>query len=195
MNINVYNGQLTLPFQMVETRIYNLRIVPPNPVFKEVYEFKRQFETICGKQPLSKSLPHITLASFAIGMHSQAKLIEAFNQLSNIKRFELDIEGFHMFENSFTLHLKVANTKILESIRTEIRIVWARDLHGKPAKLTGLGTPHITISKTTERTLLYQSLAFFQKIDYFRRIEVDYLTLVSRDINGSWDWEHKIKLS
>lgn len=46
------------------TKIYNLRIVPPQPIYDEVLNFKKKFIEKFGEHPLSKSKPHITLAYF-----------------------------------------------------------------------------------------------------------------------------------
>lgn len=180
---------------MSEIKIYNLRIVPSRPIFEQVVRLKKKFEVFYGKQPLSKSRPHITIVAFK--MYSQDKdiLLKAFGQLSSMVKFKLDIHGFDIFDNSKVLHLKVSKTKEIENILTQIKILWIRDLHRKLTSLKIVTTPHITISKTEGEKMLYDSLAFFQKIEYPKIFEVNQLTLVSRYEGKSWDWEYQIELS
>lgn len=181
---------------MAKIKIYNLRIVPPNPIFKEISQFKRQFEAVFGNQPLSKSKPHITLAAFRMDSDYQDILLKIFNQLSSVEEFKLEIQGFGIFENnSNVLYLKVSKTQEIEQILGIIKVMWIRDLHRKLASLKMSNSPHITISKTDGKRMLYKSLAFFQEVNYFRRIEVNQLTLVSRYEGKSWDSKHQIELS
>jgi len=178
-----------------EIKIYNLRIVPQNPVFEDVIKFKEQFINVFGKQKLSRSKPHITLAAFQMDSQYQDILIKTFSPLSSIEKFALDIQGFGIFKNnSNTLHLRVPKTKEIEQIHTQLKIIWIRALHRKQSTLKKCNTPHITISKTDGKKMLYESLAFFQEIDYYRRIEVNHLTLVSRSLRKTWGWESHIKL-
>ncbi len=181
---------------MSEIKIYNLRIVPPDTVFNEIMGFKKQFEAVFGKQTLSKSKPHLTLATFAMSSQHQGILLKAFDQLSSIEKFKLDIQGFGIFERySYVLHLNVPKTEEIEQIHALIKILWVRDLHRKPGSLKVSDTPHITISKTDGKKMLYESLTFFQETGYSKRIAVNQLTLVSRYEGKTWDYEHQIELS
>ncbi|NHF59960.1 2'-5' RNA ligase family protein [Flavobacteriaceae bacterium TP-CH-4] len=177
-------------------KAYNLRIVPPSPIFEEIVQFKQQFIQTFGKQPYSGSKPHITLAYFIMHEEYQDMLAHIFNQLSSFKKFKLNIEGFDYFENrEFVLYLNVPMTKDLERIHKHIRILWQRDLHQKPGRISIPKTPHLTISKTKERELLHKSLSLFGEIPFSRQITVDHLTLVARPVDDTWDWEHTIPLS
>ncbi|MFG6687053.1 2'-5' RNA ligase family protein [Mariniflexile sp. HNIBRBA6329] len=182
---------------MSEIKIYNLRIIPPNPIYDEVVKLKNKFINAFGKQPLSTSKPHITLVAFEMDVQYEAYLIKALYQLSILKKFKLEIEGFGVFQNiSKALIIKVSKTKELEFLLTQIEIIWIRDLHRKPATLTTSTTPHITISKTTGDEMLQDSYNLFKKIKLpYKEIEVSYLTLVSRPLKSTWDWEHQITLS
>lgn len=175
---------------------YNLRIVPPSPVLEEVTNFKKQFRAVFGEQLFSKSKPHITVGSFLMNSDYEDTLIRILNQLSGLSKFELDIGGFDIFEKgSNTLHLKVTNPKDLKNVHRDFNILWIRDLHRKRTSLKESNTPHMTISKTTGKNMLYESLAYFQKTGYSRRIAVNQLTLVSRHEHKTWGKEHQIELS
>lgn len=179
-----------------EIKIYNLRIVPPSPIYEEILEFKKQFVTVFGKQPLANSKPHITIAEFKMDIQYQEILLKAFNQLSDIEKFELDINGFGMFENhSHVLLLKISKTEKIEEIHKQLKILWIRELHRKLATLRISNTPHITISKTDDIEMLHQTFEFFNKINYTKTFEVQQLTLVSRYEGKTWDWKHRIGLS
>ncbi len=195
----VYIGlmkQLRLPIFTSKIKVYNLRIVPPSPVFDDVLNFKKQFENEFGKQPLSRSKPHITLAAFRMNSKYQNKLITVFEQLSHGKKFTLDIGGFAAFEkNSNTLHLKVSKTDTIEALHANVQTLFDDHLRRKLKAFAIVPVPHITISKTTGKKMLYKSLAHFQNAGYAKKINVDHLTLVSRSKYKTWDWEHVIGLS
>lgn len=188
--------QLRLPIFTSKIKMYNLRIVPTSPVFEDVVDFKKKFENLFGKQPLSGSKPHITLASFKMNSKHQDSLIKVFGQLTRIEKLKLNIEGFDIFENkSNTLHLKVTKTENIERIHKEIQVLCEDNLGRKLKSLLISGVPHITISKTSTKKMLYKSLEHFQKNGYSKEIKVGHLTLVSRSKYKTWDWEHQIKLS
>ncbi|MEH6406738.1 MAG: 2'-5' RNA ligase family protein [Leeuwenhoekiella sp.] len=180
---------------MDKIKIYNLRIVPPDPIFEEIVQLKKQFVTVFGKQPLSQSKPHVTLAAFKMYTHDEDKMLKAFNQLSAIAKFRVDIQGFSIFENNANvLSLKIPMTEEINQIHTRVKILWIRDLHRKPASIKISKTPHITISKTDGNKMLCESLTYFNKIEYSKQMEVNSLTMVSRNQNKTWDWEHQIYL-
>lgn len=187
--------QLRLPIFTSKIKIYNLRIVLTRPVFEDVLNFKKQFENLFGKQPLSGSKPHITIATFRMNSKYQDNLIEAFNKLSLNKKFKLAIESFSAVESSRTLYLKVPKTEDIEIVHRNVQILHDNEFKGKLESFFISDNPHITISKTTGKKMLYESLAYFQKTAYSKQIEVDHLTLVSRSKYKTWDWEHQIKLS
>lgn len=103
---------------MKETKIYNLRIVPPEPMFQEIVQIKRQFEVAFGRQPLSRSKPHITLAEFEMYPQDEEILLKYFAQLSEFKKFQLDIQGFDIFKNANTLYIKVLNAEEIKNPHT-----------------------------------------------------------------------------
>ena len=176
-------------------KIYNLRIVPTDLIFEEIVLFKQQFETLFGKQPLVRSKPHITLAAFEMDTQQENTMLKAFNELSSIEKFKLEIEGFDIFENNANvLLLKVATNKEVKHIHTLIKILWIRDLHRKLTSIKIPATPHITISKTSGTKMLHDSLSYFSKIEYIRQLAVNKLTLVSRCQHETWDWEYHIPL-
>ena len=164
-------------------------------VFDGVMALKQEFEQLFGKQPLSKSKPHITIASFKMNSKYQDFLIEVLGQLSQRQPFKLSIRGFGVFDSSRTLYLEVSKNEAIKAIHEEVRQLHGAHLKGKLKAFTVSDDPHITISKTKGKKMLYESLQHFQKEGYSKQIEVDHLTLVSRTKYRPWDWEHKIRLS
>lgn len=179
-----------------ELKEYSLRIVPPSPVLEEVIHFKKEFRAVFGEQLFSKSKPHITIAAFQMDFEYQDILVRILFQLSRLSKFELEIEGFDIIsKDSCTLYLKVSNSKGLKSVHRDFNILWIRDLHRKRSTLQWSNTPHMTISKAANEKMLHESLTYFQQIEYFRKFEVDRLTLVSKDKKTTWNWEYQIELS
>jgi 2'-5' RNA ligase len=187
--------QLRLPIFNSKIKIYNLRIIPPDQVINKVTELKKQFEFLYGKQPLSRSKPHITIATFKMNSKHQDFLIEVFNQLSQRGGFKLKIDGFDVFEGSKTLYLNICKSETLESMHADIQFLYEERLKRRLKSFYISDNPHMTISRTTGKKMLYESLQYFQKNNYSKQIEVGHLTLVSRSKYKTWDWEHHIKLS
>lgn len=187
--------QLRLPIFNSKIKIYNLRIIPPDQIINKVTELKKQFEFLYGKQPLSRSKPHITIATFKMNSKHQDFLIEVFNQLRLRGGFKLKIDGFDVFEGSKTLYLNIRKSETLEAIYRDIQFLHDEHLKRRLKSFYISDNPHMTISRTTGKKMLYESLQHFQKNDYSKQIEVGHLTLVSRSKYKTWDWEHHIKLS
>ncbi len=178
-----------------EVRIYNLRIVPDKKVFQEVREFKETFINRFGKQALSRSKPHITLAHFDMDTEYLDQLLKAFNQLTSVSRFRLQVQGFDTFPNANVLFLNVLESQELIQVFAQIDIIRVRDLHRTSGSFHIPDKAHMTISKTRSRAMLDKSLGLFDGITYSREIEVNALTLLSRPAGKTWDWEHQMPLS
>ena len=187
--------QLRLPIFTSEIKYYNLRIEPPEPVFGKVTELKKLFEFAYGKQPLSRSKPHITIASFRMNVKHQDALIQVFNKLSERKAFKLNINGFDVFEGSKTLYLNVTHTEALKTLHQQVWSLYSNHLKRNLKSFTISDTPHMTISTTKSKQMLYDSLQYFQKNQYSKQIEVNTLALVSKLKHRTWEWNHEIKLS
>lgn len=187
--------QLRLPIFNSNIKYYNLRIVPPEDTFNRVIEFKKLFEFAYGKQPLSGSKPHITLASFKMNSKHQDVLIQILGRLSQRNRFNLTINGFDAFETSKTLYLNVAESKAIKDLHEDIRSLHSNGLKRRLRSFMISETPHITIAKANGKRMLNDSLHYFRENQYYDQIEIDHLTLVSRLKYRSWDWEHRIPLS
>lgn len=181
---------------MAEIRIYNLRIVPPTPVYERVVAFKKQFIDAFGPLQYSKSKPHVTLVQFEMDVDYEPLLIKYFSALSDMETFKMTIEGVAAFEKgSKVLLLKMSPSKNFEQLLAQIKVIWRRDLHRGLTALKVSNTPHITISKTKDVTTLHKSLELFKDIAYFKEFEVNELVLLSRPHGKTWDWECHIPLS
>jgi 2'-5' RNA ligase len=173
-------------------KIYNLRIVPPQPIYDEVLNFKNKFIEKFGKHPLSKSKPHVTLAYFYMDTQYEDKLIKAFDQLASIKRFHLGVGDFAFFPT--VLILEISKTEEIDSIHAQTKRIWQQDLHFEKSALGISKPPHMTISRTKDKATLETSFSFFGKIGYKNEFEVDHLILTSRMPGKTWEWDHKIIL-
>ena len=186
--------QLRLPIFTSKIKYYNLRIVPPQAIFDEVCMLKKQFEFAYGKQPLSRSKPHIAIASFKMNAKHQNYLLEVLEQLAKRRAFKLQVDGFGIFEPSGTLYLKVLENEHLRAIREEVRLLHSTHLKKRLRQFVVSDHPHMTISKTTGRQMLHTSLKYFQEKGFSKDFEVHHLRLVSRAKHRPWDWEYEIKL-
>ena len=181
---------------MAKIKIYNLRIVPQEPIYSEVWEFKKEFRERFGDQPLSKSKPHITIAVFEMDTQFESQLIQTFDQLSSQLKFTLQITGFGIFNKyASVLLLKIAPSEAIINIHTAIKLLWQYDLRRKISTLKLSEPPHITISKTKGQGQLDTSFAYFkERYSYKKLLAVNQLTWVSRPYGKTWDWQHTIPL-
>ncbi|MEX0288079.1 MAG: 2'-5' RNA ligase family protein [Flavobacteriaceae bacterium] len=187
--------QLRLPIFNSKIKYYNLRIVPPAAVFDKVTEFKKEFEDQFGKLPLSGSKPHITLAQFKMNSKYEDLLIQVFDELSEEGKFKVQIDGFGVFENSRTFLLQICKNEVIEEIHKKLNHLRAQHLKRRLHAFSISHIPHMTISKTTGKRMLYESLQHFQAKNYFEDITVQYLSLVTRTKYRPWELRHEIKLS
>ncbi|MBD0835486.1 hypothetical protein [Aestuariibaculum suncheonense] len=84
----------------MDIKTYNLRIVPPSPVYDEVLAFKKTFIETFGDEPYSKSKPHVTLGFFKMDTAYETYLIKYLSALSLFKVFQMKIQGFDTFTSS-----------------------------------------------------------------------------------------------
>ncbi|OMP29872.1 2'-5' RNA ligase family protein [Mangrovimonas sp. DI 80] len=180
---------------MSEVKIYNLRIVPPSPIYGEVAAFKTQFIEVFGSLQYSKSKPHITLVQFKMDVQYEPFLIKCFASLSKMEKFQMTIEGFDMFEKgSKVLLLKVSPSKEFDHLLAQLKLLWERNLQRELSSLIVSKTPHLTIAKTKDSATLHKSFELFKDVKYFKEFEVSELILLSRPEHNTWDWEHRIAL-
>lgn len=175
--------------------IYNIRIVPPEPVYSQVLNFKKEFIDNYGEQLLSKSLPHITLGKFVMSASFQNLLVEHFESLGEIEKFSLKANGFGVFESSGTLILQINPSKELETLLKTIGDLKRALLYHKAKNFGLIYTPHLTIASFLDQKILNSSLSHFKNIAYSKQpFEVDHVIITSRENGKTWDWEHRINL-
>ncbi len=169
-----------------EIGTYNLRIVPPDPIYSEVVRFKRLFEKLFERQRYTRSNPHITLSHFEMNTEYEHHLIATFSQLSNTKKFQLDLNGVGTFESSKTLYINVSPSKAIDQLNLHIKQLWQYQLRRKAQDLKGMGKPHITISKAVGNAMLLESLDFFKKFGYQNNFTTNRLTLCKYQAGKGW---------
>lgn len=176
--------------------IYNIRIVPPEPLYSQVTNFKKEFIENYGEQLLSKSTPHITLAKFVMSTSFQNLMLEHFNTLGQTKKFSLKANGFGTFESSGTLLLQITPSKELETLLKTISALKKTFLHHKAKNFGLIYTPSISIASMLDSKTLKDSLRHFKSIVYSQHpFEVDHLIITARENGKTWDWEHRVNLS
>lgn len=176
--------------------IYNIRIVPPEPLHSQVINFKKEFIENYGEQLLAKSSPHITLAKFVMSTSFQNLMVEHFNALGETKPFSLKVNGFGIFESSGTLLLQINPSKELETLLKTISALKKAFLHHKAKNFGLIYTPSISIASMLDTKTLKDSLRHFKSIVYSQQpFEVDHLIITARENGKTWDWKHRIDLS
>ncbi|WP_419211623.1 2'-5' RNA ligase family protein [Maribacter sp. X9] len=127
-------------------REYLVIISPPTFIKNDVWEFKNEFFEHFGNAKYVRSQPHISLSNFLIESTPETTIFkELYHFLKDGKSFEIKISGFESFENSKTLFLEVAETKIVDLQKKLVEVLRKR------AKIANrftrkLEKPHITIA-------------------------------------------------
>ncbi|HRV54058.1 MAG: 2'-5' RNA ligase family protein [Flavobacteriaceae bacterium] len=176
--------------------IYNIRIVPPEPIYSQVLNYKTEFIATYGEHLLSKSKPHITIAKFIMSSLHQNFLVEHFESLVSTEKFNLQINGFGIFESSGTLVLQINKSAELDVLLKNISDLKRALLLHKAKNFGLIYTPHLTISSFLDSKTLHSSLSHFKNIAYSKKpFEVDHLMITSRENGKTWDWEHQINFT
>lgn len=180
-------AQLNLPFGPVDPRQFTVRITPPSTVFDEVREFKELFNDLFGDYPLGvKSQPHITLTGFLRDRDSEGKIVNSLNDIKLSSPIEIEVEGFDMFFPN-VLILKVRATSVLNYLNQRIYKTLVQKAGFNQGSFGMVGNFHITISKTRDMKQLYESLNFFKQFNYPKSFSVNHISLLSRELDRTWD--------
>lgn len=175
--------------------IYNLRIVPPEPVYSQVLDYKKEFVDRYGEHILTNSSPHITVAKFIMSATLQNVLVENFEVLSDVSKFSLKVNGFGILESNGSLVLQINNSHDFEGLLAKIARLKRALLYHKAKNFGLIYTPSITIASFLEQEVLHESLSYFKYLDYYHHFfGVDHILITSRENGKTWDWEHKINL-
>ena len=138
----------------------------------------------------------MTLAFFSMDTIYEKEMVNEFETLSSIKKFNLQINGFDTFKNgSMVLILDISRSESIVQIHRNAQELWSTKLKEKASKLTISKTPHMTISTMNDKDILEASFKKFDAVGYQRNFEVDQLVLTSRLPFKTWDWEHRIRLN
>ena len=176
--------------------IYNIRIVPPKPLFDQVISIKEEFVEHFGEHLLSNSDPFITVAKFKMSALHHNYLMDTFkNHLSELSPFHLMADGIGKFENGSTLCVNIRESKKFEALLKQIGGLKRALLFHKAKNFSLNHRPIIPISSFLDKNLLDSSFNHFKNKIVFQTIfEVDHLLITSRENGKTWDWEHRIDL-
>lgn len=153
-------AQLTL---FPETRYeYHVFISPPKNVIEDVKVLKDKLKDMAGLAPYNEAPAHITLASFEA--YESVDVRENIrNAISGQGAFPIKVDGYHVFENSNTLHLKITNPEIIAELagaiisqrkrkKQLVRQTSILDSPRRTVKKTLSIVPHITIARNIPKT-------------------------------------------
>lgn len=174
---------------------YHVFVSPPKNVIEDVKILKDKLKSMIGLAPYNETPAHITLASFEA--YESADVKESIkNAVSGMKSFPIKVEGHGTFENSNTLHLKIANPELLDEIAFLIKkpkkvrkpVSRQTSIIDKPRqfekqKRQPVIIPHITIGRNIPQDD-YGRIGDFSLFEYSAEWLCDKIT-VRRRISGS----------
>ena len=177
-----------------ETRIYHLRIVPPEPIYSEIVGLKKRFITEFGKHKFSTSKPHITLAEFQMSSEYIQPILNCFYNLERGQQLHVKLDGFDCFRNPNILFINVEMNDQLKILKSEIQKLWQYNLFLKRSSINVVGQLHMTISSLESWNILQRSLDLFNYKNYAREFSTNKILLVSKLPKGPWDEHYEINL-
>lgn len=194
-------AQLTL---FPETKYeYHVFVSPPKSVIEEVAVLKGRLKDMIGMAPYNETPAHITLAAFEA--YESADVRETIkNAVGGIKSFLIKVEGYDVFTNSKTLHLKIINPELLDDIAFGIksqkkakkasRQTSILDPKRQPKRKPVI-VPHITIARNIPESD-YSRIGDFSHFEYSAEWVCDKITVRRRilDSNTKFKAYTEIKL-
>ena len=173
---------------------YFLAIVPPEPVYTQVWKIKEYFrDKYDCKAPL-RSPPHITLhMPFAWKMQKEDRLIELLSKtMVDQKAFEVVVEGFGAFPPR-VIYIKIKENQALMDFQKRLTIWTRRTFHlfndtykERPYH------PHMTVAfRDLSKPLFFEAWEEFREKPFVGSFIMDHFCLLKH--NGKrWQVYHRV---
>ncbi len=169
---------------MHETQLYFLAIIPPQPIFDEVLQFKQYFATHHNSKAALKSPPHITLhMPFKWQLRKEEQLIDYLNKFNpSVADFNISLKNFDCFEPR-VIFVDVLENKNLRILQKELSKYVRRNLKIQNADYKDRGFhPHMTVAfrdlKKTEFKVAWEK---FNEEKYNADFKCDGFTLLKHN--------------
>lgn len=177
-------------------QMYFIAIVPPEPIYGQVMNYKKWFAEQHNSKAALKSPPHITLhMPFRIKEEKEALLNDVLQKCGEQQQqFEIELDGFGQF-NERTVFIDVEHTDALHGLFKAIMRAMKVNFNIFNADYKNRGyNPHMTLAfRDLKRDEFKRAWPDFKDKNYQQRFTATAFTLLKH--NGkSWDEYKKFKL-
>ncbi len=161
--------------------IYMFAIVPPEPIYSEIQDFKAHFAKEYKAKLAASKPPHITIISpFEISTHKETELISfSKSACSPYSPFEILLDGFGEFHQDVIYSKPIANENL-----TKLQKGLAKSFTSRFRKTNKSGAssgfhPHITIAyRDLSRPMFALAWREFEHKLYRRRFTIEHICLM-----------------
>ncbi len=172
-----------------ERSLYFIAIIPPEPIFEEVWAMKKDFEKSYKSKAALNSPPHVTLhMPFKISPKKEENLVHLLNNAAaKATTFELTLDGFGHFEEK-VVYLKVSKPEPLTLMYKSIARLMKKEFQVFNSDYKNRGySPHITVAfRNLNKANFKSAWSTYCMKKYKRTFIPTHLTLLKH--NGKiWD--------
>ncbi|GJM62124.1 2'-5' RNA ligase family protein [Persicobacter diffluens] len=169
-----------------ETDRFFIAIVPEEPVFHDLHQFKLEAATHFSTSGALKSPPHLTL--HMPFLWKKKKLNQLKTTISNFASqetgFEIELNNFNQFPPR-VIFVDVKQSMELSNLQTKLKKMMKRELNLFNADYKERPfRPHFTIAfRDLKKAIFPEAWNFFKEKQYTQTIQVKYITLLKHDGN------------
>jgi 2'-5' RNA ligase len=163
---------------------YFIAIIPPSPVYEEIWKLKQYFHEKYNTRAALNSPPHITLhMPFQWKMHKEESLVEQLGAF--IKRFDpfkVCMDNFSSFPPR-VIFINVVKDEILENIQKNLQRFCRRELNLFNANYQdGPFSPHVTLAfRDLDKQVYKSAWDEFKDKEYKAEFVADKIALLKHD--------------
>ena len=181
---------------MSDKSLYFIAIIPPEPVFQEIWQIKKDFEDNYKSKAALNSPPHLTVhMPFKLKPKEECDLINELQKIStNHSSFDITLDSFGQF-NEKVIYVSASKPDALQSLYTVIakQMKLQFQVFNSDYKNRGYH-PHITVAfRNLNKENFLKAWAIYSQKEYQREFVADKLALLKH--NGkTWDVFKEFKM-
>ncbi|MBL6446309.1 RNA 2',3'-cyclic phosphodiesterase [Fulvivirga sp. 29W222] len=172
-----------------EKQLYFIAIIPPEPIYGEITQFKLHMAEQYNSKAALKSPPHITLhMPFRWNENKEDKIFAALeNVTDNRQAFDLSLQGFGAFKPR-VIYIDIQKHPALEVLHSDLKKEMKVSLNIFNAEYKDRGfNPHMTLAfRDLKKAAFFDAWKEFERKEFGASFMVDRVALLKH--NGkSWD--------
>lgn len=174
---------------MTDQKLYFIALVPPEPIYGEALEWRKQFAEEYHSKAALRSPPHITLhMPFKWKEDQEDRIFEVLRPVASMQpAFDVSLQGFGAFKPR-VIFIHVQESNGLSGLHDALKKQMKQSLNIFNAEYKDKGFhPHLTLAfRDLKKQMFFEAWKKFEKKEYEASFMVKELTLLKH--NGkSWD--------